>query len=231
MNTKREDMLRKVKALLAKAGDESVTEAEAASFLAKANELMTEYSINEYDLGCYQKSDLDSSVLYEGKTLPMFHYMWGDLLNRFFHVRVFESACRGRKVMIIYGTPANMEWASYVWHFLVGKANQLWLHHRRYHPELDNKSRSAYYTGLHSGLEEKLIAAKPKSDCRSLVVLDTDLNDSFMDQFGAGLSNQERTVRYSDAETREAGRRDGKDINLARPLPRREHETPRIGCV
>jgi hypothetical protein len=50
MTTKREDLLRKVRALLVKANDRAVTPAEADAFRAKADELMIAYAIEEFEL-------------------------------------------------------------------------------------------------------------------------------------------------------------------------------------
>jgi hypothetical protein len=50
MTTKREDLLRKVRALLMKANDRAVTPEEADAFRNKADELMAEYAIEEFEL-------------------------------------------------------------------------------------------------------------------------------------------------------------------------------------
>lgn len=50
MSEARESLLRKVRALLAKANDRSVTPAEADAFRAKADELMARFAIEEFEL-------------------------------------------------------------------------------------------------------------------------------------------------------------------------------------
>lgn len=49
------DILRKVRALIAKGKDEATSQAEAESFLAKANELLVKYNINSNDLNISQE--------------------------------------------------------------------------------------------------------------------------------------------------------------------------------
>ena len=50
MDERREALLKKVRALLAKADDRAVTQAEADAFREKADELMVRYAVEEYEL-------------------------------------------------------------------------------------------------------------------------------------------------------------------------------------
>lgn len=232
MSTTREDLTRKIKALLAKAGDDSVTEAEAASFLAKAQELMLQHCISEYDLGCYKPQDFKCCVLWRGKQVPKFSHMWVALLNTHLNVRVIEQRILGGgKQFTMYGTHTNCEWAEYVFNFLIGKANQLWLTYRRYHPEAAEGDRGAYYCGLYQGIDEKLNEAKkPVGGCTALVVLNKDLDDGFREAF-PNQQQSTHSVRIRSEDAKEQGVRDGRDINLSKPLPGRSHGQARISCV
>lgn len=62
MGTDRENMLNKIKAMFAKANDRAVTPEEAEAFRAKADELMTKYSVEEFELIAADRNKQHSPV-------------------------------------------------------------------------------------------------------------------------------------------------------------------------
>ena len=218
MSTSRDDIMRKVKSLLAKAGDESVTEAEAGSFLAKAQEFMLEWCITELEVGNYQKSDYESVVLWRARQTPRFVWLWTGLLNRHFTVKCVEELGYRMKQLTMYGRRCNLEWAEYVYNFLIGKANTLWLSYKRANIGIIGEGdRGSYYCGLRDGLDAKLEEAKQRVPGTALVVINKELDDKFSEAFPHAFI-QQKTCWSRSEEAEAAGFKEGRNLNLSRPV-------------
>jgi uncharacterized protein DUF2786 len=232
MSIERDDIMRKVRGLLAKAADEAVTEEEAGSFLAKANELMIRYSIAEEDLGNpAEENKYGTTVIWSGRTAPFLVNLYTSLLEKHFNVKpVRVHLRRGMQQIILYGKHDDCTWATYVYEFLTAKFNQLWLHYKRYDPTVIESHRTSYYFGLHDGLDAKLTEAKQAvanetiKGKNALVVLSNNLQEA-VNRDLPGLKSTRKTFDIKSEEARDAGKVDGRAIEIMRPLPGKSNAT------
>jgi len=117
---RREDTMRKIRALLAKANDRAVTPEESEVFQAKADELMTKFAISEWeliktgrittapiqrsvDMSWYRNAEIDSDVR---------NYLWAMMQSVYRHARCIPVSTQydGRTIKCV-GYPGDMDYA------------------------------------------------------------------------------------------------------------------------
>jgi hypothetical protein len=118
-------------------------------------------------------------------------------------------------VLEVCGTPANLEIAEYVHHFLAHTAERLWAEHKRERGIARDRDRRTYLAGVMAGFAEKLGRQARRHKEEGLVwVKDADLG-----QFLRARHPHIRHVRHPGAQRNEAftdGRRAGHGIVLHR---------------
>lgn len=233
----RDDTLRIVRGLLAKAADEACTEAEAASFLAAANKMMLKYCIDEAELnGPAPESGYGFLILWKGKRKPAFDNIYVNLLEKHFNVKpILQHLHGGQRQLVVFGKRDACQWASYVYEFLVAKFNHLWLTYRRYDPTVEENHRGSYYMGLHIGLDRKLQEAKDALSeetirgKNALMVLQDNLDAAAREAFPNMKKRAAQGIDIRSEDAIAAGIVDGRSIEIMRPLPRAAN-APRIGA-
>ena len=225
--------MRKVRGLLAKAADDAVTDEEAGSFLAKANELMLRYSIAEEDLGNpTEESKYGLTTVWEGRAAPSFTNFYTDLLEKHFNVKpVMIRLPRGMSRLVVYGKQDDCIWAHHVYDFLTEKFYSLWLNYKRYDPTIMEAHRGSYYSGLHHGLNTKLNEAKQSvsketiKGQNALMVLKNNLAEAVKRDLPGLTRHGTKSFEIRSAEAREAGIMDGRTIEIMKSLPENSSNT------
>lgn len=120
--TERSDLLRKIRALIAKADDRAVTPEEADIFRAKADELMVKYAVEQFELmkaGAIEHApetrNVDMSFWFDYDSDPDARSnMWVLFSTVYRHCRcvvVHDKMSSMNKTMMVAGYPGDLDWA------------------------------------------------------------------------------------------------------------------------
>jgi hypothetical protein len=226
-------ILDKVRKLLRLADtSRGATEHEAKVALAKAHELMTRHNIDSAMLRMEREAagggagfTVNSSKVDLPKTLNPADLLILSLLQSHFNVRVILLHGHKQTPVDIIGTPTEVEYAVFVFHFLRETFFRCWNEFKRSTSSPDRKS---YYRGLHDGLKAELNAAKRRAeesysaDQRGkyeLMIVDAKaiIDRHIADQYGKLRNRKARNSRV-DGESYVAGKAKGATIRINRPL-------------
>ncbi|MDA2933114.1 DUF2786 domain-containing protein [Acidobacteria bacterium AH-259-D05] len=216
-----EKILRLLKKVLSLAGSPNEHEAQAA--VEKARYLLVKYSIDLVKLD--QERHFSMRCLGQVKGRRMSYELWlASILNEFFFVEVLwaESydALRGQtgSVLQIFGTPANLEMAEYVYHYLLHLLDRLWEEYKAVTGLRPNRERQRYFAGVLEGFYRKLQKQETTLQKTYALVWKGDpklrefyryLNPKVQKRYWGGAS---RTRVYQD------GRQEGKRVTIQRPI-------------
>lgn len=228
-----DDILDKVRKLL-RLADQSrgATEHEAKVALAKAHELMTRHNIDSAMLRMEREAanggsgfTVNSSKVELPKTLNPADLLILSLLQSHFNVRVILLHGHRQTPVDIIGSPTEVEYAVFVFHFLRETFFRCWNEFKRSTGCPDRKS---YYRGVHDGLKAELNAAKQRAeesysaDQRGryeLMVVDAKaiIERHVTEKYGK-LRNRRSQNRRVDSHSYTAGKARGAAIRINRPL-------------
>jgi hypothetical protein len=234
-------LLDRIQALLSKTVERGATEAEAQAALAAAQRLMDAHNI---ELAQVLDHDPDAvefgeEVAWEGKYANSMVDAAASILHEVFAVRCVRARRRmpfrldvrrstlGVQVLLI-GDPTNRDAARWALNFLAGTFRRLWDAYRAGIDGGNRWSRRAYVEGLVDGFLARLGAERAARErdrpgtANALVPLRSRL-DRAAEASVAGSPRDSRPIQtagfsWADRDAYKAGRRDGRDINLARPI-------------
>ena len=154
-----ERVLRVLKKVLSLAGSPNEHEAQAA--VNKARRLLLQYNLDVVELD--RERGFACRSLGPVKARHASHEMWLPMiLHEFFFVEVLWSPTyqalgdREGTVLQIYGTPANLDMAEYVYAFLGGLLQQLWAAYKERQGLRGEGQRQSYYVGVLQGVHGAL---------------------------------------------------------------------------
>ena len=207
------------------------TEHEAKVALAKAHELMTRHNIDAAVLRMERESNgnagftVNSTKVDLPKALNPADMLILSLLQNHFNVRVILMPGHKQTPVDIIGTPVDVEYAVFVFHFLRGTFFRCWNEFKR---TTHNPDKKSYYRGLHDGLKAELNAAKRRAEESysveqrgkyELMIVDAKaLIDQHVAEKYGKLRNRRQTNRRVDSESYVAGKTKGASIRINRPL-------------
>ena len=226
-------ILDKVRKLL-RLADESrgATEHEAKVALAKAHELMTRHNIDSAMLRMEREAagggtgfTVNSSKVDLPKTLNPADLLILSLLQSHFNVRVILLHGHKQTPVDIIGTPTEVEYAVFVFHFLRETFFRCWNEFKR---STDNPDRKSYYRGLHDGLKAELDSAKRRAENAyttdqrgkyQLMVVDAKaiIDRHVAEKYGKLRNRRQKNSRVN-SESYVAGKAKGATIRINRPL-------------
>lgn len=232
-NRSHDEILDKVRKLL-RLADQSrgATEHEAKIALAKAHELMTRYNIDSAMLRMEREAagggtgfTVNSSKVELPKTLNPADMLILSLLQSHFNVRVILLHGIKETPVDIIGTPTEVEYAVFVFHFLRENFFRCWNEFKRSALKAERKS---YYRGLHDGLKAELDTAKHRAENAytadqrgkyELMIVDAKavIDRHIAEKYGK-LRNRRQQNRRVDSESYVAGKNKGATIRINRPL-------------
>ncbi len=238
-----ESVTEKIKKILRLA--EGGTEHEANVAMAKAQKMASEYAINLSMLNAWDIQEkeeyIEGTLIDKGDSrLPItFNYIcW--ILQGHFNVKLimFGTRSSGRRVTMI-GEKKDIEIAGYVWDYLNITFRELWAKHKKEN-NLKANLRSSYFYGLYRGLNKKLRESKREADEEifndlkstktyqeiqqakdnyALVCINKKKKiDEKVRELYPRLRSTSSSIRAKDADTINAGRRDGANISLNRAV-------------
>ena len=231
--TDREILYNRIRNLLNKTVENGSTEAEAEAAMAAAQRIMGEHDIavaEAFESGGIS-IEFNQESIDIGKRIPGYVADVAEVIDEVFGVQVVMMTLRFRGTnriaenqAIIFGESSKLESARWGFVYLCGVFKDLWTRYRiarKWASQVAGEADS-YYLGLRDGFLRKLAESKASQDqlkigsANALARVDQCLKDSFAAAF-PGVKMVKRPVRGS-AETYLGGVRDGRSINLARPL-------------
>jgi hypothetical protein len=230
--TTNKDILEKIRKLLRLADtSRGATENEAKVALAKAQELMTRHNIDSALLRMERGEASHGFAVDKGKvdlpkTLNPADLMILSLLQAHFNVKtILMPNGRGTPVDII-GSPADIDFAIYVFQYLRQTFFRCWNEFKRVHA---NPDKASYYRGLRDGLNTALKEAKKRaeesygSDERQtygLVLVDQQAAiKQYVDEHYGKLRKRSGAGKKMHSGSYTAGESRGRTIQINRPLP------------
>ena len=231
MNTNK-DILEKIRKLLRLADtSRGATESEAQVALAKAQELMTRHNIDSALLRMERGESGHGFAVDKGKvdlpkTLNPADLMILSLLQGHFNVKtILMPNGRGTPVDII-GSPADIDFAIYVFQYLRQTFFRCWNEFKRVHA---NPDKASYYRGLRDGLNTALKEAKQRAEesygsgerqTYGLVLVDQQAAiKQYVDEHYGKLRKRSGARRKMHSGSYTAGESKGRTIQINRPLP------------
>jgi hypothetical protein len=232
-------LLARIEKLLALAGSQN--EHEAALALSKVQELYTK--LNYEKLNFLKSSDLLSIVIVTKTTvLNRTDSILTRILKNYFFVESIigyepHLSKRGiRPVLVFYGTQENLLMAEYVYHFL---NNELVRRARSQKGKLVGRSQiNSYKIGLLLGFEEKLAVQQEQlrkqqeaagGVTTALVnVTLLPILDAYIHELHPSLRQYLRSPWTANAQGLNAGRQDGKTIQLNKPVESESTDSGRL---
>ena len=211
-----EDLIRKIRGLLALAESPNLFEAQSAA--ATAQRLMLRHNIN----GSAHRNAFENRWLGECKARFEAHQkLIAGLLTEHFFVQAIwveslnaRTARRGR-ILEVSGTAENLEMCSYVHYFLLETSERLW--QQRQPQTVDHrKERREFLTGVIRGFSETLRQSKDVNERQGLVWTGAPL----LEEHTAKRHPHQRTTRITlnGGSAYQEGQALGRKLILNRPL-------------
>jgi hypothetical protein len=141
---------------------------------------------------------------------PMVKFI-APILNDHFSVLVFSSRSRtaGTTICYIYGTPENVEIASYVYAFLRRALADLWAEYKARTGAQAGK-KGAFLAGVYHGLDDQLKRSKASFEAETGLVV---AQDAELARYESRMRSRSSRVK-GDAEAQAAGTEAGKNLRI-----------------
>tara|TARA_Y100001978_G_scaffold25439_1_gene21783 strand:+ start:992 stop:2074 length:1083 start_codon:yes stop_codon:yes gene_type:complete len=220
--------LRKVLSL-----SQSPNENEAEVAVAKARHMLLRYNVDVVSLDAERHFGRRSLGPAKGRRAS--YELWLSLiLQDFFFVETIwaETYIPARNqsatVLEIYGTDANIEMAAYVYDYLTGLMEPLWVAYRRAESLTSNRERQRYWSGILEGFYRKLREREAVARKRNEALVRWQGDEKLRAYYR--YVNPHVRVRYGrgvrSSEAYQAGLEKGRQVEIRRPL---EQTAERVG--
>ena len=206
------------------------SEAEAQSFLNKANELMLKHNLTLNDIYGNNRLFLKRQVGGNYNRFPTYLFSLGSIMNDFYGVKYIKTYAYvseignklNRKItyhMELYGEPDKLDLAEYVYENILRKSDELYEFHKndesREISSYRKLSKKAFYNGLFKGFRSKLeqsqktVVEKLEEERGELIKLDDPLLKEY---YESAYRVQQRNIASSRASGFNAGYSAGKGL-------------------
>lgn len=156
-----EDLIRKIRALRAKAEDSSTTEAEASSFAAKVAELLQQHGLAEAQLVEEEQSPISHERYVHEWTSPA-RRLLALAVCQLYMVRPIID--RGSRPWILIGRPHGVLMVKEMTSYLVKTTTRLSNEWKRANPAAPSSDRIDYRRGMYERLAERLREMRKQKD-------------------------------------------------------------------
>lgn len=236
--TPTDDILSKVRKILALTTSPNQHEAEAA--MAMAQDMMIRHNLTIKDLdGQPAVGYIEKVAETKRSTGPEAKYIFG-ILEKYFFVKVYSHNVPGKPrkdkwgqvrstvdaQLTLVGTPENVEVALYIFHYLKGTFRRLFTGYMDtyFGRASEHMLRKSFYIGLRKGLGEKLDTERYKVEQELAMVLVADeALIRYMEDKGLTGGRSRRTSYYADAHS--SGLEQGRNIQINPGIGTRANQT------
>ena len=244
MSNTREDIVGKVRKLLAKTAENGCTQAEADAAFAMASRIMAEHAIEieeVHNQGDSVEEYAEDEVGDEVARWSSERDWAGMICKRYFFVHVYQKTWRNptRNRQFFFGTPTNVETAKWVYLALLDAFNRLWRDAKRKH-NFPTSDRRTFTLGVVQGFRLKL------EDERRAIEVEREVMGKTGSEIVLASADQKREVAFKEAHTDmgkgrsapaprgsagalQAGVAAGRSLNLSRPIGSGEAKAPTRG--
>lgn len=194
---------------------ESPNRHEAERALAKAHELMMKYNLSHLEdgkLGGYALRIVGPVY----RRVPSYIWPIMRILGDFYFVeyicrplQAFDTTRRGNvRVLEIYGTPANLDTAEYVFDFLLHQADIQWRRYKQENNLRTRRQRLSFLRGLYDGVYQSLERQRRHLEEEEALIWlgDPGLQDFYRKRNPQVRRTRSRTRHYQEAH------QDGQDV-------------------
>lgn len=225
---KYEDVLRKVKGLLATA-NENVNEQEAQTAFALAQKLMVKHNISASDI-TYEKDSVEDQRITEHKTLHWYEKIVANMIAKNFRVKSYLEAKRvnGRtqKAVKFFGLKEDVQLAtemyklaSDVLDFYTKLYVDMYWGHRKRNSRITSQVKNSYMRGFITALEEVMNTQREEleNEYGLIVITPVVVEEAFNEKQKSFTKARRFNVPFATAGTAYAnGYNDGKNVDLQR---------------
>lgn len=219
-----EDILKKVKKLLALAA--SCNEHEARNAAAKAQALMVRHNLSMQMLGSisdYVNEEAGTETRISRESSYIMSILTKHFFVRCYYDQLFTGYTRTgkrsyKKVARLVGTPENVAVAQYVFEFLMSTYKRLWKEFSKTHDNKSASARNSFVLGVTLGIKETLSESEKKvCDEMGLTIVPDEKLSQFMK---SNLNLRSRKVGFlsGDGKAQAAGHEQGKKVRISRAL-------------
>lgn len=217
-------ILDRIRKLLAKTEAAGQTEAEAATAIGLARQLMDKYGLDAATIEAHVRSSCVEEAMGDNLVLPPQSKWIEVILNRFFHVRVF-LANQGPSEpprLLIFGEPIRVEVARWLYGYLQAVFQDRWTVHKTRWLAPDT-SRDSFWGGMCAGILRRLEYERqydPPATGNALAVIERAIVEEWKRQYPEAPegTTAEPDALAADAVTR--GILEGARVSLAREIAR-----------
>ena len=225
-NLDKENALNKIKKLFNLANAKNIAnQNEAQAALNKAQELMIQYNVREYELHAGVMEDMGANItgkyfVEQARRMLEDKFICG-IVVRFFNVRLIW---RNKGNLYAVGTEVNLEIAENVYWYLRTIFRSLWL---KYYYDLPVMERStglkqSYYEGLRCGLsdrleDEKILAESDEHTGTALVWVNNALDKKYKEMFPYATTVRHSGFRLSHSPFMQ-GKTDSNQIHIRKGM-------------
>ena len=214
-------LLRRLQKVLSLSGSPNEHEAETA--IKKARRLLLKYNIDSVELDSDRKFSYRSLGPIKGRRTSCELWLSLILQEIFFVETKWVPTYRAQEdkagtVLEIYGTPANLDMAEYVYAYLCGQLERLWLAYRDRNGLPGNRERQRYRAGVLEGFHSKLREQEEQISSEETLVWKGDsklqtycryINPRSRTRYGSGVAD---SAAYRD------GLEEGRRVQIHRPV-------------
>lgn len=233
-----QEVIQKLQKLLRLAGSANRNEAELA--MQRAQEIAVKYKI---ELASVSPSERPvEEYLREGiqrnRSFQQRYIDW--LLPKHFSVKIIHAAGTAGSQAWFIGKSTDIAFAKWVHEFLQAEFPRLWQKYQR-ETRCGQGARTDYFYGLYVGLDAKLTEARQRAEKENIqagsqlatsyqlaVVSDREALAKAVTGFFPRLQHSKASISGKFASAITAGRQDGRNINISRPLGGRSATAARL---
>lgn len=212
------NVAKKISKLLNLATSSNENEAKAAAAMAQSLMVKHNLKMSEIEVKEYEESTIDEF----GRESVRTKYC-RSIIDQYFFVNVVTHRTWENRKWVsrlkIYGASENVEVATYIYSFLDKAFLRLW---KQYKAETGcpASSKQSFMFGLYKGICSQLKDTRKKVENETglVVVPDAGLRKWQDELIGKTQQRRSNPVNTRDSEAREAGREQGKALNISRGI-------------
>ncbi len=159
-NTIPDNLVEKIRKLLALGTSDNANEAELAMQRAKALAIQHDIDLASIQVFENKKSEapiVKSEALNLGQRKAVCQKFISWILQDYFKVKIIYHGCRAHGYILIFvGRTTDIQIATYIQGFLKQEFMRLWHNYREQNPTVQTKDRNSFFYGLYKGLDAKL---------------------------------------------------------------------------
>ena len=219
------EIINKVKKLLSLATSDNENEAKLAA--QKAQKLLIEHNLKLHEAESISEDDYTKhEKMMRYRSSPEEKYILS-ILNRFFFVYSLHRYRGNIRTLEMFGTPENVEIATYIYYFLEYKFKSLYKRQAEIFHWKHGKNRNAFYLGLFKGLTDKLLEEQGKHNSNALMIINKSLIN-YVKKENPNIKNTNAAPIRGNDQAVNSGYEQGRKLNINKGLESKNEHSKTI---